>query len=495
MQNNFIQFYAEYFYRLGLNISHISTTPTMFNFMADPKKLKAPSHDLEPFIFHRQPYEIFSSYDWSSALGFGLILGYDGVFAIDIDGAVDDSILTRVLGLLNLPLHYPWVTISGSQSGYHIILKTKLPDENWIRSPYYKLSNGNVKIDNVDLDFGKLDVNTYYPGYKHLRTLFCKIEFKWKGHVVLPPSNHASGRLYKFLNKLPESPPEFIEFAKIDELQKQICGDVTIGSGNEEKKISSAEIQHTSHIYESAIVISINIEVNSSENESKKETIEKEIKQISWAKCKVVEESLFQEFDNYNEIYQLYLINREIRTINFDNESVENYLFTDESGLVIINRDSTYNIKKVILDLINYISNSNILIGFQLEKEIEVVKNEMIKFGLTEYVEIFSNKKIYDISKIASAFNLKSRDIKLNNLYQGIFKQNLKIELNAMFKLFTIIHCFNQSQYFLVKLDDKELGQLLADSVKIPDWEKTWSNISELLNFTTNMYKPRRFSL
>jgi hypothetical protein len=494
-QNQFIHYYAEYFYNLGLNISYISTIPTKLNFMFDPKKLKAPSYVWEPFTSHRQSHEIFSSYDWSAALGFGLVLGYDGIFAIDIDGSVDDSILKKVLELLNLPLHYPWVTVTGSQSGYHIILKTKLPDKNWIRSPFYKLSNGIGKIKNIDLDFGKIDVNTYYPGYKHLRTSFCKIEFKWKGHVVLPPSNHASGRLYKFLNKIPDSPPEFIEFGKMDELQKQICGDITLGSGNEEKQISPADIQHTSNVFQSAIVISINVEANSNGKQSREETIDKGITQISWAKCKIVEESLFQEFDYYNEICQLYLINREVRTINFDNESVENYLFTDENGLSVINTESTYNIKTVILDLINYISNSNVLIGFQLENEIEILKNEMIKCGLHDYTEIFSNKKIYDISKISSAYNLKSRDIKLSNLYKGIFKQNLKLEFNAMFNLFTIIHCFNKSQYFLVEIDNKELDQLIDDSFKIPDWEKTWNDRADLLNHTTNFHKVRRLTI
>jgi hypothetical protein len=61
---------------------------------------------------------------------------------------------------------------------------------------------------------------------------FFKIEFKWLGHVVIPPSLHYSGKLYEFLYSEPKVPPQEVNFEKLSELQLLISGNHATASDN-----------------------------------------------------------------------------------------------------------------------------------------------------------------------------------------------------------------------------------------------------------------------
>src|SRR5690606_504952 len=112
---------AEYFHELGLNISFISNKTSKHNFLYDSKRLKAPFYDWKVFQSQRQTKEILDDYEWDKCFGIGIILGFNDIAAIDLDGCVNEEILKFILEYLHLPINYEWVIKSGSHAGYHII--------------------------------------------------------------------------------------------------------------------------------------------------------------------------------------------------------------------------------------------------------------------------------------------------------------------------------------------------------------------------------------
>ena len=96
---------------------------------------------------------------------------------------------------MGLSEDYEWVSISGSQKGFHIIIRV-------------------TKFPNLDTD----EVVSTYSSNKIFINDFEKIELLWKTHVVLPPSKHKSGGYYQFLNGIPQNSPKIIDLSKIQNL-------------------------------------------------------------------------------------------------------------------------------------------------------------------------------------------------------------------------------------------------------------------------------------
>jgi hypothetical protein len=73
------------------------------------------------------------SFNWTDATGIGLITGFNGFRAIDIDGVKDDFLKDyfkhRFLGVilkdLGLSADYEWLVLSGSGNGCHIIFRNE----------------------------------------------------------------------------------------------------------------------------------------------------------------------------------------------------------------------------------------------------------------------------------------------------------------------------------------------------------------------------------
>lgn len=487
-----LKFYAQYYYEMGFNISFISTEVTRYNFLTGAKKLKAPTFEWETFFTKRQPEEVFDEYPWTDALGFGLILGYNQLSSIDIDGCIDEEVLQKILNFLHLPSNYPWITRSGSKGGYHILFRTQLPEKNWLRSSEYMEDNGRYRIGNIDMDFGKAPLNAYYPAQHFSISAFCKIEFKWQGHVIMPPSLHACGEQYKIFNRLPKGNPQFIDFETLDIFQKKTCGDITIGSGQKTKYFSAQELRDENLDNEFALVVSIrSYSVNKNEL-TENEPRDLRIQQISWARCKIThKENDFGEM--YTESCRFHMIDREVRTIiiNGTNDSSEfPFSMIGQNG---------FELKPVIQEFLEHVVKCKVLVGADLNSDIKIIEDAVHLCGLEKYLPNLKNKKRYSLIPNSIDLFPKNQLTKptptLEDLYKLIFNKNIIMEENSMFQLFVLIHIFNKSQPLLTQLDDKELSEAIDASFKIPNWETLWADAAELLNHTTQKTKNRRLNV
>lgn len=191
---------ANYYYNMGFNISHISPLPADLD-NRDIIDLKAPSHEWLQFIIRRQSLEELRSFDWELAIGLGVVLGYNKVRALDIDGCSDDTIVEKMLAKMNLPPDYEWIVRSGSHEGYHILFISE--DHN------YPTLSDKVKAFRPSIE--------YVDSFKH-------IELRYRGHLVLPPSIHYTYNRYEFRsNKFPRYEPKYVPLPSIEILVDEFC--------------------------------------------------------------------------------------------------------------------------------------------------------------------------------------------------------------------------------------------------------------------------------
>lgn len=142
------------------------------------------------------------SIDLTKVYGIGVDLGPENnIFALDIDGCIDINLIHKILKVLSLPEDYEWVIKSGSGAGYHIIYTCS----NYQVIEEEDITFGYDSSQSIGPDFGAPKTNAYYPA--PLYKTFYKMEFKWGGNLVLPPSNHLTGNNYRFINKVPLNPP------------------------------------------------------------------------------------------------------------------------------------------------------------------------------------------------------------------------------------------------------------------------------------------------
>ena len=246
MLNKTIKSVAEKYFNLGLNVTCINNYRNESNYF-DTNLLKAPSHEWLNFQNQKQSEKQFESYDWNNSFGVGLVLGFNNIMAIDIDGCIHEDFIYWICNKLNIPCNYKWIIKSGSHAGYHIILICNNKPENTAKEK----SNKNLLPLN---EFGELEVNAYYPKYYsiegmgafsydyliindffnnsfRLSDLFQKIEFRWRNHLVLPPSIHKSGYNYEFINGFPKQNPIEIDFKALSMLQELVSQEKSHRSG------------------------------------------------------------------------------------------------------------------------------------------------------------------------------------------------------------------------------------------------------------------------
>jgi hypothetical protein len=145
MKTALIEAFAKHFHKFGLNITCIGSERNPFNFL-DRNLLKAPNHSWTHLIDNKQSEDELSSYAWEKSTGLGLVLGYDGLMALDIDGCVEYDLIKAICNLLLLPDNYEWIIKSGSGAGYHILFFCE-----------------NIEIDRkqIEEDLKKLDLFTW----------------------------------------------------------------------------------------------------------------------------------------------------------------------------------------------------------------------------------------------------------------------------------------------------------------------------------------------
>lgn len=210
---------AKKFCDLGFRVHGIKNRLNECNH-GDSNVMKSPFHKVDIW---GKPIDCFNIIDWEDVTGFGVHLESDSLRAIDVDGVLDYAVIENLLDDLNLPKKYKWVFKSGSQCGYHILLKCEMPEDLYQTPADSSLivASQNAK----GAKFGSLDTNAYYPDVKSYGAnhQFYKVEFKWEGNVVLPPSLHQSGNEYSFVNGFPKELPAIVDFDTLQKLKEKIA--------------------------------------------------------------------------------------------------------------------------------------------------------------------------------------------------------------------------------------------------------------------------------
>lgn len=189
---NKLELLANHFHKMGLNIFCTINELSENNFYSFDK-LKHPFYCTKPFLKKRQPIDVLKSYNWEKVNGIGLIVGFENLRVIDIDGCSNIDFINDIVELLDLPKNYEWIVKSGSGDGFHI----------------YFYSDKRYYADNWN-------ITSFMPN-KHNTGLFEKIEFLWENtHSILPNSIHKSSFEYCFINiDYPLSKPQQINSDRI----------------------------------------------------------------------------------------------------------------------------------------------------------------------------------------------------------------------------------------------------------------------------------------
>ena len=196
-----LKYMSLYYHLMGINTTQMKYKKDGHNYFKDPI-----DDNCEDFAKEKQTLEYVIKRKWDGSVGIGATLGWKKLRALDIDGVfiythndpdISEKVaggiyrydcdpnshfpflLNDILSVLNLPLNYPWVTISGSYKGFHIL--------------FY--------CDDIDESF---DAKAYSPSDNCLEQgfpFFDHIELRWREHLVLSPSLHKDGGRYRFLNK------------------------------------------------------------------------------------------------------------------------------------------------------------------------------------------------------------------------------------------------------------------------------------------------------
>lgn len=211
--NNF-QLQATYYHSMGMNIAPI------YGHEENPSSFKKPGVDISKWHKERQSIEDIMSFNWADATGIGLITGFNGIRAIDIDGVKDDFLtdffkyrfLGELLEDLGLPIDYDWLVLSGSGNGCHIIFR-------------------NDDIPEMILENYSFQPGSFSEGYKIYRySAFDRLEISWNYFLVLPPSCSASKpnkESYGFWNwdVLPQKSPSYISNESLANTIFKWCAD------------------------------------------------------------------------------------------------------------------------------------------------------------------------------------------------------------------------------------------------------------------------------
>ena len=193
-----------FYHNFGLNLTMVQGYHNYYFSYKEPVSWKD-GMILEELFYSKQKDSDILRQDWIHASGIGMALGWGCYRAIDIDDILKpeqmDAIVSSLLNTLGLPEDYEWIIKTGSQRGIHIIIRVE--------------------------DFGdKYTHDRITYAYTSLNQQFERIEFRWRDHLMLPPSIHYSANSYVFYNnRIPTADAKFIQLKSIDLLLDNCCGD------------------------------------------------------------------------------------------------------------------------------------------------------------------------------------------------------------------------------------------------------------------------------
>lgn len=162
-----------------INIDH---SQTQYDFVQQFKK------PISYFRTRKQETELYGevewkSYFWNSATGIGVISGDNSFRCIDIDGCSSFDFVIKFLHFLGLNESYSWIVRTGSKNGFHIWIKTE------------KLPNNLLMNAHAEKLFKNAGFIVFEPKDEY-KTIFKRIELRWKSHIVMPPSKSGYGYYY-----------------------------------------------------------------------------------------------------------------------------------------------------------------------------------------------------------------------------------------------------------------------------------------------------------
>lgn len=450
--------YAHHFYSLGLNVTCIGNYRNEAN-ITDNNLLKCPNHHWMHFIKDRQNADILNDYDWNNATGLGLVLGYDNLMAIDIDGCIDYDFVKLLCKELRLPESYEWIIQSGSGSGFHIILRCC---DNPIKEEEIEKEIENSRWEYVE-DFGYGNVNAYYPKKEYsycqyeneplykpdrlkpyfpesflIEDIFQKIEFRWKGHLVLPPSIHTSGLAYKFKNGVPKYKPRAIGFTELQQIYQKYCFRKAECSGCDDIKRREAmtdEVSYEKTFLNQHRFLVFDVETNGLPVNFKLPfTVSNnwpQLLQISWV--------IVDQFNN--------VIKRQnfiIKPVGFDliQEGVLKHGISLDLAVTLGS-----DLKEVLNTFLIDVHSSDTVVCHNYEFDSNVILSELLKVGgnpaiFAEKPHICTMKSSTDFCGIQNSFGNKFPS--LNELYFTLFKKHLFSIHNSIFDVTATTFCFNK---------------------------------------------------
>lgn len=437
--------YALFYHSIGFNVVCIGNQIN-FNNYDDGNTLKAPNHIYENLFENRQTIEDVNSYNWNSATGVGIILGFNNIIALDIDGIDNIKFVSEILKILKLPSDYKWVAKSGSGTGYHVILKC-----NNIDPRLEDIEKGNIEEAQLILktpSFGQGRTNAYYP--KRYSRAFCKLEFKWIGNLTMHPSLHVTGQKYDFVFGIPDSKPTFVDFLDLKIIKDNYCSlQANVSEALNDRFVtyhSFADHDEKPYNYERRkkepfIVLNI-CKYNITETPDK---LDSSLTQLSWFVLDRNYNPIKRK--TYNYLNKHFKINKGSNAINYDTAEK---IITDKRNIyfeLIYDLIHSEVLITTNLDLLNYIIEDGHKIGLYIEDYINanieilnIFKEESIKSEnkLKDYMRVInenSGLKFYfenqierltkqDFDKHALEFNKINSNVLTFILYKLFLREN-----------------------------------------------------------------------
>lgn len=214
--------YAKHYYDLGLNVTCITGLGTKFfdlnkiiefNEYQEFKntkeqsrlRFKTTTYDFAHLFNNRQSENELNSLDWENAHGIGVILGFQDLSVVDVDGVSSRPAFCKLKNILlkqlGLGEQYEWVVETGS--GFHI---------------YYRDSS-SMK-ENIDLR-----PPLVYEPKRSFEYAFKRVELGVYGkHCILPCSTHPTGKRYQFMNReLPTALPNWLNTQHVIKSLAVVC--------------------------------------------------------------------------------------------------------------------------------------------------------------------------------------------------------------------------------------------------------------------------------